>query len=259
VLAAIARILGIKTRRQFRLAFRTLAVVVGVASGFAVGLLMELHWFKLSVLPGTLLLVATLVEFVLGDYIAEQNYPIETEKKLALLEERLGALAVERIGRKLQRIILTFEACDKAQVSATVHIVVELTPSAEVKQRYGLLQLTDYVGPYGGSKGRITTLEKGIIGKCARTGRRESVNFADVAEYLRRMVEEFGFSKEEAERHTTIARSYLAEPLSLGPKIIGVLYFFTSEPQVFPYAARDSDLSSDAKDLIDILETISIV
>jgi len=68
------------------------------------------------------------------------------------------------------------------------------------------------------------------------------------------MVEESGFAKGEAESHTTIGRSYLAEPLFHGPKVIGVLYFFTSEPQVFPYAAGECDLASDAKDLIDILK-----
>jgi hypothetical protein len=259
VLTGVAKKLGIRTRRQFRLAIRWLAVVIGVGSGFAVGLLMELHWFWWSAVPGVLLLLATIVEFVFGDYIAEQSYPMETEKKIALLERRLGALAVQSIADKLTRRIASFQACDTSQISGTVHVIVELPPSPEMKERYGLLQLTNYVGPHGGSKGRITTLEKGIIGRCARTGKMEFVNFADANEYRRRMVEEFGFSKEEAERHTTIARSYIAEPLFLGPKIIGVLYFFSSEPQVFPYAADASDLKSDTQDLVDLLKTVSIV
>ena len=259
MLVAFARRLGIRTRRQFRLTLRGIAVVVGVGSGFAIGLLLELSLFWWSALPFVLLLIVTIVEFVLGDYLAEQNYPIETEKKLDLLERRLGVLAVQSIEEKLKRIIGNFQACDTSQISGTVHISVELTPSPEVQERYGLLQLTNYVGPHGGSKGRITTLEEGVIGRCARTGKKEVVNFSDLDDYRRRMVEEFGFSRKEAEKRTTIARSYIAEPLILGLDLIGVFYFFSSEPQVFPHAARDSNLSSNAQDLVDLLKTISIV
>lgn len=85
------------------------------------------------------------------------------------------------------------------------------------------------------------------------------MNFDDATEYRRRMVEEFGFSREEAEMHTTFARSYLAEPLLLGGTVIGVLYFFSSEPQVFPLAARGSDLASKGQDFVDVLKTVSIV
>ena len=168
-------------------------------------------------------------------------------------------MAVQAIEEKLRRIIGNFQACDTSQVSGTVHIIVELTPSPEVRGRNGLLQLTHYVGPYGGSKGRITPLEKGLIGRCARTGKTEVVNFSDVDEYRRRMVEEFGYSNAEAEGHTTVARSYMAEPLALGGEVVGVIYFFSPEPQVFPHAARDSNLSSSAQDLVDLLKTASIV
>jgi hypothetical protein len=259
MLTVLASKLGIRTRRQFRLALRGALIFVGVASGYAVAVLVQLCLFWWSAIPFMVLLMASTVEFVLADYLAEQNYPIETEHKIEILERRLGARAVEAIEEKLRRIIATFQACDTSQVSGTVHIVVELTSTPETRAPYGLLQLTNYVGPYGGSKGRITPLEKGIIGKCARTAATETVNFSGADDYRVRMVREFGFSRKEAEMHTTIARSYIAQPLLLGSDIIGVLYFFSAEPQVFPHAARGSNLSSSAEDLVDLLKTVAIV
>jgi hypothetical protein len=140
-----------------------------------------------------------------------------------------------------------------------VHLIVELSSVPELKTRYGLLQLTDYVGPHGGRKGRITILEKGVVGRCARTGKTECVSFQDAAEYHRRMVEEFGFTRDETKLHTTLGRSYIAQPLMLGSTVIGVLFFFSSEPQVFPIAARGSDLRARAQDFVDLLKTVSIV
>jgi len=255
----IASGLHIKTRRQFRLTVRALAVIVAATSAFGVGVFVEFHWFRRATAAFVVGLTATLVELILGDYLAEHTYPFETEKKLEILEHRLGEAAVRAITEKLRRIIASFAACDTRQISGTVHILVELSGSAEDKVRYGLLQLTDYVGPHGGSKGRITTMEKGIVGRCARTAKTEYVNFADVHVYRKRMVEEFGFSRAETERHTTFAKSYIAEPLMLGPNVIGVLYFFSSEAQVFPHAAREADLTSKAQDLVDLLKIVSIV
>jgi hypothetical protein len=259
VLTTVARLFGIRTRREFRLALRALAILLGACGAFAVDVLMEMHQFCWAIIPSACLIVLAIVEFVLADYLAEHSYPIETEKKLALLERQLGMTAVETLAEKLRRTIQSFRACDVGRVSGTVHIIIELSPSAELKTRYGLLQLTNYVGPYGGSKGRILTLEKGIIGRCARTGKVEYANFEDVTEYRRRMVQEFGFTHEEAEAHTTVARSYLAEPLLLSGTIIGVLYFFSPEAQVFPIAASASNLENRAQDFVDLLKTISIV
>jgi hypothetical protein len=73
------------------------------------------------------------------------------------------------------------------------------------------------------------------------------------------MVEELGFSNEEAKAHTAIARSYITEPLVLDSRIAGVLYFFSTGPQVFPHAARQSNLTSHAQNLVELLETAAIV
>jgi len=233
--------------------------MLGVGSGYAIEILIENHLFWWSALPFTFVVFSTFFEFILADLITEHNYPIETEEKLDLLERQLGIRAVETISEKLERMIQTFRACDRSCMSGTLHIIVELAPVPETRTRFGLLQLTNYVGPRGGSKGRITTLDQGIIGRCARTGKAEYVNFSDEYEYRRRMVEEFGFSMEQADSRTTIARSYIAVPLFLNSRVVGVLYFFSTEPQVFPHAARESNLAESAQDLVAILRTASIV
>jgi hypothetical protein len=255
----IAELLRLKTRRQFRLTFRAIVLTAAAAVGFASAVFLELHAFRSAGLLFVLSLVFTLLELVVADFVAETAYPLKTEKQLALLEDRLGEATVHALTLKLTRIISGFKSCDHSLISGTVNILVELSPSAEDKTRLGLLQLTDYVGPYGGSKGRITTLEKGIVGRCARTAKTEYVNFANIAQYRHRMVQEFGFSATETERHTILAKSYLAHPLVLGPKVIGVLYFFSTEPQVFPHGARESDLDSLGQDVADLLKTVSIV
>jgi hypothetical protein len=257
--ASLLRKIGIRTRRGFRLFLRAAAVIFVTCCGYAIALLIDLKLHAWSILPFAVLLGSTLFEFVLGDLVAEQSYPIETEKKLALLEQRLGNNAIVSMSDMLRRTIGRFEACDTHKISATVHVVIELSPSQEADRRFGLLQLTDYVGPMGGDKGRITTLDKGIVGRCARTGKAEFVNFADSNEYRRRMVEEFGFLDHEAASHTRIARSYLAEPIKVEERVVGVLYFFSTDPQVFPHAVRNSDIAEKARDLGAILQVISIV
>lgn len=250
---------GIRTRRQFRLTLRAIAIIIGACSGYAIALLLLKPLVLLSVIPFIILLFSSFFEFILADLITEHSYPFDTEKKLDLLERKLGDRAVQSISQKLERVITSFKACDQSKISGTVHLKVELAPSPEEKLRYGLLQLTNYVGPRGGNKGRIATLYQGIIGRCARTARIEHVNFADEAEYRNRMVDEFGFSKEEAALHTAIARSYIAIPIVKESLIVGVLYFFSTEPQVFPAAARDVNLMEQTKDILDVLRTASIV
>jgi hypothetical protein len=248
-----------KTKRAFRLTLRGVLVTFGLVSGYAITILVDKKMYGWSATAFALLWVATIVEFVLGDYLAEKRYPYETEKKLRMLEERLGGNVVQEAKDKIRRTIDTFRVCDRSKVSGTLHIIVDLQPTAESAVRYGLMQLTDYVGNQTGGKGRITTLEKGVIGRCARTELRECVNFGSRSEYFLKMVGEFGFSKREAKSHTTAARSYLAQPLVRDGDTIGVLYFVSTEPQTFPLAAKEVQLVSVAQDLVSLLKAVSII
>jgi hypothetical protein len=175
------------------------------------------------------------------------------------MEERLGAGTIVEICHRLQRAIGQLKACDQSRVSATVHILIELSANTHNQIRSGLLQLTDYVGPDGGKKGRITLINQGVIGRCARTHRTEAVDFADAKEYQDLMVRDFGFTKAETDRHTKTGRSYLAHPLFNGDSFVGVLYFFTTEPQVFPLAARNIDLESLVSEVVSYLKIAQLV
>src|SRR5690349_16274942 len=122
--------LHIRTRRAFRLGIRFLALLAGAIGTFLISIFHQLNWFRRSLIPFVVVLVAAAVEFLFADYLAEQNYPIATEKKLDLLERRLGQVAVQALSEKLSRTIENFQACDKTRISGTIHILVELSPSA---------------------------------------------------------------------------------------------------------------------------------
>lgn len=246
--------IGVKDHRSFRLLLRGVALVGGLLLAFVINILMELHLF-LYALPCLVMGVGiAALEFMVADVWAERTFPFETERKLALMEERLGATIIANISNRLVQTIAELEACDQTRVSATVHIVGELPSASSFQIPSGLIQLTDYVGSDGGKKGRITHINQGVIGRCARTKQLETVDFANEAEYSELMVREFGFTAAEAEKHTKRGRSYLAYPLLKDNKLVGVLYFFSTEPQVFPLAARNLQLTDVAREIVNDLE-----
>jgi GAF domain-containing protein len=73
------------------------------------------------------------------------------------------------------------------------------------------------------------------------------------------MVEEFGFSPEEVDRHTKTARSYLAFPIRDRGDMVGVMYFFSTEPQVFPVAANEDRLRDAAESISALLRAAEIL
>ena len=118
-------------------------IIFVTSSGYAIALLVAESKLWWSAFAFAVLVVSTVFEFVLADRIAERSYPIDTEAKLDLLERKLGTRAVRSISEKLQRIILSFAACDQSCISGAVHIIAELDPSPEGRRQSGLLQLTE--------------------------------------------------------------------------------------------------------------------
>jgi GAF domain-containing protein len=241
---------GVRTHRQFRLTLRAIALFVGLLTAFFVSVLVQEREYCWGFLLFIVVIITAALEFVAADVWADQSFPYDTERKLDLMEQRLGAQAITTIASRLKDTISTFQSCDPSKVSATVHVLVELSPTADQRIRRGLLQLTDYVGPEGGKKGRITLVNQGVIGRCARTGQIETVDFSDAQEYQESMVRDFGFTEEEAQRHTKTGRSYLAVPLRENSSLIGVLYFFSTEPQVFPRATNVDRLTDLGKEVV---------
>lgn len=252
------KLFGIRTHRSFRLTIRAMALFSGLCAGFYVSVQLEQNNFQVGFYFFLIVIVASVLEFILGDMFADRSFPFDTERKLSLMEERLGSNAIDFISSRLRQTINEFVGCDSGSVSATVHVIAELNATNDSRTRYGLLQLTDYVGPEGGRKGRVTLINQGIIGRCARTLKMETADFSDVAEYKNSMVRDFGFTKEEARKHTITARSYLAYPLKSDEALIGVIYFFTEEPQVFPKAAKNAQLDRLATEFVNYLKLVQL-
>lgn len=256
---AFLQLVGIRTHRAFRLTLRAIALACGLYAAFRVSVLLEQCRFDNAWYVYLVVIAAAFLEFVLADVLAERSFPFDTERKLALMERRLGRDVIDTISVRLQQVIGEFLGCDTNQISACVHVFAELTATANQRIRKGLLQLTDYVGPDGGKKGRITLMTQGVIGRCARTGKMETANFGDATDYLDSMVRDFGFTQSEADRHTKTGRSYLAFPLHHKNQIVGVLYFFTTEPQVFPRAAKVERLEEVGREIVNYVKLLRIV
>jgi GAF domain-containing protein len=73
------------------------------------------------------------------------------------------------------------------------------------------------------------------------------------------MVREFGYTRQEIERHTKTGRSYWAEPLRFNGEFVGVLFLFSTEAQVFPRAADGRRFQSIAGNVAGILKAASII
>lgn len=255
----VLQMVGIRTHRSFRLAVRALALLVGAYAAFQLSVLLQKNQFEMASKLFWIVLATAFLEFVLADVLADHSFPFDTERKFALMEKRLGAQAIKTIEQLMRSLIGEFRCCEHSLVSATVHVKAELSSTADQKLREGLLQLTSYVGRAGGRKGRITLINQGVIGRCARTGNLETVGFADRQEYATAMVREFGFTVDDAERHTTTARSYLAFPLRNDSRVVGVLYFFTPEPQIFPRAVNVQRLGDGAEQIVNYLKLADLV
>jgi hypothetical protein len=254
-------LLHIRTYRSFRLTIRAGALVAGLYAALRMSEMVQQNRFPAAGLVLLGVLAAGFVEFIAGDVLADRSFPLDTERKLVLMEKRLGAETINNISERLQEMIRLFQACDQSQIRGAVHVFVPLIATADQRVRRGLLQLTDYVGGTETSrgKGRITLVNQGIIGRCARTGKMETVGFADESDYREAMVREFGFTVKEAEKHTKTARSYLAYPLNREGEVVGVLYFFSNEPQVFPRAADEAQLDQGARDIVRHLRLVPFI
>jgi hypothetical protein len=133
---------------------------------------------------------------------------------------------------QLDGFIATLQTPPEIDLHATVHLVVR-RPKCDCKRTDpGLIQICQYASTGqcdGGPPFRVSSIYQGLIGRCFRSGKLHTVNFASLAEYERRMVQEFGFTPDSAKRHDGSGRSYLAAPISAGTEIIGVLFLYTTQ------------------------------
>lgn len=260
---------AVPARKRFRVLVRSVSLLFGITGAFVASILLEKGQYWWSGLPAFIVLVATFAEFVLGDILTDRRYPARTALLLERLETKLQ-LCSEQIGEHIDRAIDSLQGCDRGRVSGTFHLVVDLYSPIDEEPEPAFFQVIDYAGrqivdrtgkPKPG-RWRFTSISKGIIGRCLRTNMAEHVNFSTEDELRERMVREFGFSRSEMEERSLDARSYWSQPVFHEDKVIGVLFFFSTEIQVFPKAIDEvatTKLEPTAQSIRGLLETAQII
>lgn len=240
----------ISMRKKYRLGLRALFLSVGVLMVFITSIFLEEKNYYLAAGFTFIALVATLAEFGLADIIIDEKYPAKTADILKRLEEHLGQSKEELIKSIIAEAIQSMRGCDRSQISGTFHLKVDIYSEDGDKYEPAYVQVTPYKGKLGGRKWRFNTITKGVVGRCIRTENPEWVNFYSEDEFKTRMVAEFGYTNEEAEKRTKEARSYWAQPVFSGNELIGVMYFFSTEPQIFPIAVNHVALKHSADKIV---------
>lgn len=251
---------AIPLRRRARVVARIVILSLAAIAAYIFSVAMEAHAYAWAIIPATALFALSLTEFVVADIVVDSRFPPETTQFLEQLTARLAATPThDEVVAALERCKRKFVGCDATAVSAALHLIVQLYSEPENSLHPGLVQLSEYAGDARGRPGRVLHATKGIVGRCVRTKTKVHVNFADEDEYRRRMVEEFGFTQTEADGHTTSGRSYLAFPVPPDGEPVAVMYFFSTEPQVFPLAASDDDLADTAAEIGGLLRAAEIL
>lgn len=252
---------GIPRWRRYRAGARLLILILAAVTGFLFAFLIQTEHYGWAFVVALVLGLLSIFEFVVADLIVESRFPRETRKFLEVLQDRLASTPInEEIVRHLSSCVQSFRGCDRQRISSTVHLRVGIVAPDDDRQSAGLIQISDYTrAGLGGRRWRVLDSTKGIVGRCLRLEETVWVNFRSVEEYRLCMVREFGFSREEAEGHTKTARSYLAHPVRHQDSTIGVLFFFSQEPQVFPRAADSAELERAAADVVGTLRTAGVL
>lgn len=214
-----------------------------------------------AAIPGSALGLLSVAEFVVVDLVVDSRFSRESADFLERLQRRLAATSThDEVLGVLSECVHSFVGCDRERISSTLHLAIETIEAGTPTTSTGLVQISDYTRHgLGGRRWRVLHATKGIVGRCVRVGYTVHVNFHTDAEYRRRMVEEFGFTQAEAMRHTKAARSYLAVPVHSLGDLVGVMYFFSTEPQVFPNAADTDVLTRNANVIAALLRTAEIL
>jgi transcriptional regulator with GAF, ATPase, and Fis domain len=242
-------------RQQIRTVIRVLVLIAAAFAAYFFSVLVQQERFLLAVLPALAIGVLSIFEFVATDLILDRRFSQETASYLDRLQRKLSTTQThDEVLRELKSCVSSFVGCDKEQISSTVHLTIETLELGTSATTPGLVQISDYTrAGLGGRRWRVLKITQGLVGRCVRTGEMVYVNFRDEADYRKRMVEEFGFTRVEADSHTKKARSYLAFPMKRSGNLVGVLYFFSTEPQVFPVASERAELQRCADSIAGLL------
>ncbi|WP_244930834.1 GAF domain-containing protein [Nocardioides sp. W7] len=255
-------ILGDLPRRQrYRVYARFVAILAGALGAYAFSVLVQENEYLWAVIPAVVLALATVAEFAVTDLLLDKRFPPESAALLDRLQQKLTTTNIhDAIVDSLNNCVRGFRGCDPSKISSTLHLRVDVLPDSDSGAVPSLIQVSAYTRKsLGGRRWRVLNPAVGLVGRCLRLNDIVWVNFRDRSEYDHRMVSEFGFSSDEVQRHTTSARSYLASPLRDEKQIVGVLYFFSTEPQVFPVAADLVELERTGQDVLRLLRVARIL
>lgn len=252
---------GIPQRNRYRVYARLGAIFAAAVAAYVFTVLVQERQYLWALMPAFLLAVATIAEFAVTDLILDKRFPAESAALLDRLQQKLATTPINsEIVAALSSCVRGFRGCDPSKISSTLHLRVDVLSEVDSQIVPSLIQVAAYTRPsLGGPRWRVLNPAVGLVGRCLRLDDLVWVNFRDRAEYDHRMVAEFGFAPNEVERHTTSARSYLAYPLRDGGRLVGVLYFFSTEPQVFPVAAESNQLDRASEEVLRLLRVAEIL
>jgi len=252
---------GIPRRQRYRVYARVGTILAAAAAAYIFSVLVQERHYLWALIPALVLAVASIAEFVVTDLLLDKRFPPESAALLERLQQKLITTPIhDEIVSALNSCVGGFHGCDPSKISSTLHLRVDVLSEADSEVVPSLVQVARYTRPsLGGPRWRILNPAVGLVGRCLRLNDLVSVNFRDRSEYDHRMVAEFGFAPEDVKRHTTTARSYLASPLRDGGRVVGVLYFFSTEPQVFPIAADQGQLTRASEEVLRLLRVAEIL
>jgi len=247
---ALKSIFNISPRKKFRAKLRIAFIVLAAVSTYFISYLFEEQEYCWAIIPFSLILLISIAEFVVADIITDRKYPRKTEMILDRLEAKI-ADCENHMRHIIDGIINQLNTNKKDDISGTFHLKVDLYYDTFLDDtETALVQLIKYSGSLGGRKWRFTPATKGIIGKCLRTQQEEQVNFQDEKEFEKGMVRDFGFTDTELKKVTRSGRSYYAHPVIYKTQIVGVLYLFSTEPNIFPNSIPDIGLITSSSNSI---------
>lgn len=248
-------------RRKYRLLSRSASLSLGAGAAYSFAVLIQERMYGWALVPGLVFTALSVFEFVVADLLIDARFPRETSEFLDRLQTKLSTTSThDEILNVLDTCTRTFSGCDYSRISATVHLIVDVVAVRSEAPTPGLVQISDYTrSGLGGRRWRVLEPTKGLVGRCLRTETAVTANFSDEEDYRRRMVTEYGFTRSEVDRHTEAARSYIACPIMSGSDMVGVLYFFSTEPQVFPRAADTVKLRETADVVAGFLRAAEIL
>lgn len=252
---------GMSRRKRYRVFARLGTILAAAVAAYAFSLLIQERSYLWALVPAVVLAIASLAEFVVTDLLLDKRFPPESAALLERLQQKLTTTSIhDEIVSALNSCVSGFRGCDPSKISSTLHLCIDVISDTGSEAVPSLVQVARYTRPsLGGPRWRILSPAVGLVGRCLRLDELVWVNFRDRSEYDHRMVAEFGFAPEDVQQHTTSARSYLAAPLHDGGRLVGVLYFFSTEPQVFPVAADRGQLARAGQEVLRLLRVAEIL